>query len=108
MSQIVPEPPVTGQDTVLRVAFDGSVFPKAAVLRACYGLAAEADFSVTTVEGQLVVEMAGLAETSRDSAARRLRELVVDYAIRDDVERRTAELRDLVWRTAFAHAGGRG
>jgi His-Xaa-Ser system protein HxsD len=35
-----------------------------------------------------------------------LRSAVIDFSIRESVEERTGQLRDLIWRTAFAEARG--
>ena len=89
------------------VVVDLSVFPREAVLRASYWLAEDADISISPeAAGRLRLEVRPRSGQSAQELCRRLRTALVDFAVRVDIEKQTADLRDTIWRTAFAELAG--
>jgi His-Xaa-Ser system protein HxsD len=92
-------------DTFLLV--DGSVYPREAVLRACYWLAEKAVFAVSELEpGHLRIDFVPNSAHDSFRVREELQTALVDFALRVSLEANTADLRRLIWQSAFAEALG--
>jgi His-Xaa-Ser system protein HxsD len=87
---------------------DTALYPVPAVHRACYALAACANFDIERTERGLHLLVTPRDGHQLDALLDDLKRLLVDFALREEIESKTKGLRDLIWRTAFAEARGRG
>lgn len=95
---------VRGSNPDNTVAVDCAVYTRSALLRACYSLAHLATFDLSQVGGELLVSVTPKGEQSTAEIANQLRTALVDFALREEIEARTSQLRNLIWQTAFGEA----
>ncbi|WP_040637708.1 His-Xaa-Ser system protein HxsD [Microvirga lotononidis] len=89
------------------IEVDPKVHPREAVLRACYWLSPEAEIDiVTTDEGRIRLTLKSRDGQSGSRLASRLRSALIDFSLRVDIESRTTDLRDRIWKTAFSETLG--
>ena len=94
-------------DAVLNL--DSRIYPYQAVLRACYWLAERATFVVAQENGD-TLRLAIRRRRPEDDIAELLEVLrtsLIDFALRVEIESQTSNLREIIWRAAFAEAGAR-
>jgi His-Xaa-Ser system protein HxsD len=71
-------------------------------------MAEDADIAISRQEPDtLILDVRSRADSSVEALCEQLRAALVDFGIRVDVERRTSEIRNLIWRTAFSEASPR-
>jgi His-Xaa-Ser system protein HxsD len=101
-------PMVSDQPRSESLILDTNLYPREAVLRACYWLAPEASFSIMS-EGpaQITLSIAPLNGSELRAVTTKLQQALIDFSIRVDVELKTANIRDIIWKTAFGEASGR-
>ncbi|SER59284.1 His-Xaa-Ser system protein HxsD [Faunimonas pinastri] len=89
------------------VEVDLTIYPRDAVLRACYSLDDIASFQLVGDPGKAtVVEVVPRGSSlADDEIVSRLKSALIDFALRVQIEEQTRELRDQIWRTAFAELG---
>lgn len=80
--------------------FDAGVHSAQSLMRTCYSLADLGIFRVENTHARHVV--ACTTSQSQVVAESRFRTAAIDFAVREDIETRTRDLRDAVWATAFA------
>lgn len=95
---------VRSSDSDNTVTLDCAVYSRSAVLRACYSLADLATFDLSQDEGRLFVRFAPNSKETAAEITNRLRTALVDFALREEIEARTSQLRNLIWQTAFGEA----
>ncbi|WP_315750685.1 MULTISPECIES: His-Xaa-Ser system protein HxsD [unclassified Bradyrhizobium] len=89
---------------VIRV--DGTLYPVPAVLRACYSLADIGTFEVQSDSQAILIQIAPALGYTLEAVVERLRTSLIDFALREDIEVRTRDMRELIWKTAFGEAIG--
>lgn len=92
---------VRNSDSDNTVTLDCAVYTQSAVLRACYSLADLATFDLSQDDGRLLVSFAPKSKETITEITNRLRTALVDFALREEIEARTSQLRNLIWQTAF-------
>jgi len=94
-----------GDDAVaFRVEFDARVHSEQALLRACYSLDHLCVFKIENQNDRRFVYCS--PRRGVEGIEPLLRSAVIDFSVRESVEARTGDLRNLIWRTAFAEARG--
>lgn len=94
-------------DPSFRLEVDADVYSTSVVNRTCYALAAEASFQVTTAQGQHSILVSGVCEEDHQKLRNEFFQSLVDFSVREDIEKKTADIRALIWQTAFAEANPR-
>jgi His-Xaa-Ser system protein HxsD len=87
------------------VEVDRGLFAEEIVVRTCYWLAGEADAVLKRDGDRLLVHLSAVRDSDREGLRTRFERGLIDFSLRADIERRTAGLRDLIWKTAFFEAG---
>lgn len=86
--------------TTFEMTFDTGVHSAQSLMRTCYSLADLGIFKIESTRMRHVV--ACTTSQSQVAAENRFRTAAIDFAVREDIEARTRDLRDAVWATAFA------
>ncbi|SEH87444.1 hypothetical protein [Tardiphaga sp. OK245] len=92
----------------VRIDFDPGIHSQSSLLRVAYAMADRIALDLRGCEGRFV--LIGTAAAGRDvtALADEIRISAVDFALREEIEAKTAGMRDAIWRTAFAETVGGG
>lgn len=90
--------------TAVEIRLDAQLHSEQAILRACYSLDHLAVFRVERADNHHIVHCS--PRTDVEDIESQLHSAVIDFSVRESVEARTGQLRDLIWRTAFAELRG--
>ena len=95
---------ISSAATAVEIHLDAQFHSEQAILRACYSLDHLAVFTVEKTDNHHIVHCS--PRTDVEDIESQLHSAVIDFSIRESIEARTGQLRDLIWRTAFAELRG--
>jgi len=91
-------------ETTFETTFDAHIHSAQSLTRACYSLSELGVFRIESgIQRHSVV---CTTRSDRGLVECRLRAAAIDFAVRESIEARTHEMRNLIWKTAFAEARG--
>lgn len=88
------------------VGFDKTVHSKSSLLRVAYAMADRIALELHDFAERYVLRGTATSEADAFGLADEIRICAADFALREEIEGRTAGMRDLIWRAAFAEAAG--
>ena len=90
------------------IEVDTSLHPVSAVQRTCYALAEMAVFEIAREANCVSLRVTPREGQRIDDVLERFTTSLIDFTLREEIEARTRGQRELIWRTAFSEARGRG